>query len=220
VTSLGGHSILFLEVKYLKRFFLFFLMLGLFISVPVFADDFTLQELGLYDSTVDLPPIPVPPDDFPYYIVSYYQPGQPDGGVWYIHFFDIVDGICLESGSVDFDSSDNNYFNIHGDARSRRFQFYQLIDSEWVYVHTRNFSNTNYYAHALNYTNFDLVGGDHTIIANPMMGEVSRILQSHLPHLLQTIMMAGSAVLSKALLILAILLVIGLIPRFIRSWAH
>jgi hypothetical protein len=191
--------------------------MGLFVTVPVYAADFSLQELGLYDSTVDLPSIPVAPDDFPYYMVSYNDYG---GGLWIIHYFDIVDGICLVSNSVDFDSSDNDSFGIYGDASSRRSQIYHLVDGEWVYVGTDNFSNTNYYGTALNYTNFDLVCGDHTLIANPMMGEVPMILQSHLPHLLQTIMTAGSVVLSKALLILAILLAIGLIPRLIRSWAH
>lgn len=191
--------------------------MGLFVSIPVFADDFTLYDLGLYDSTVDLPSIPVVPDDFPYYMVSY---TQYSGGLWIIHFFDTVDGICLVSNSVDFDSSDNDSFGIYGDARSRRSQIFHLVDGEWVYVQTINFSNINYYGSALNYTNFDIVGGDHSLIANPMMGEVSLILQSHLPHLLQTIMTAGSVVLSKALLILAILLAIGLIPRLIRSWAH
>lgn len=205
----------------MKRFFLLFLILGLFISVPVFADDFTYYDLGLYDSSVDLPPLPDTPDGFPFYMVR----RSSSYSSWHVFYFETVDGLTLDQ--VDFDSSDNNYFCLQGDEgdsiTTYSYCVYKLLNGEWNYVMDKTISESSLLdinGANINYTNFAFDCGDHTVVANPILGGVPMILQSHLPRLPQTIMTVGSAVLPKALLILGIILVIGLIPRLIRSWAR
>lgn len=166
----------------MKRIFFLLLVLCLFVSVPVFASDITVYDAGLY-SDVDLPDFPdsLPSEDYPYYLI-YYDTYGFGYDVWSICFFATVDGLKITYNS-------NSSFNLTSDGSTVSkypISRYRLDNNSWVWSTDDLIDSYNVHylrGTALNFSNFSLVAGEDTLLANPMMGGVPRILLSHLPRL-------------------------------------
>ena len=123
-------------------------------------------------------------------------------------------------------------------SRIEKWELTNSTDGNWVFkgVQEQGFYGLEVggmeiklsgYGASLYYHNFDLPimlysgswDGDG-YPANPIKITVREVVRQSIPVLPKTILKVGSVVLPRACLILAILLAVFLIPRFLRSWAR